>query len=242
MRFNGKDLCSVHHALSIEKEIPPGTAGHVFDMIDTKDGAIITNERLEAGEYIVRVNIVGRTAEEGWAVRELLAGWATTRGLATSELIPTHNKKRCYDAKLKSISEPEFIRGGAKVVVRFAVPRPVSRDVTQSKVSGEGGVSARIGGTYACRPCLYQTLSAAQSGLVWVKDGIPILTVKGALKAGQVVRMDVKNESLTIDGEQAEARINIAGTRWQPGWWPGAHVISSTDGGAFEMRWHNEWA
>lgn len=242
MRFNGVDLRSVHRALSIEKEIPPGTAVHAFETIDTKDGAIITDERLEAGEYIVRVNIVGRTPEEGWAVREMLAGWATTRGLKTSELIPTHNTKRCYDAKLKSISDPEFIRGGAKVAMRFAVPRPVARDVTESRASGAGGVSARIGGTYTCRPVLSQALSAAQDGLVWVMDGMPILTVKGALSAGQVVRMDVKNESLTIDGEHAEARINIDGTRWQPGWHPGAHVISSTDGGAFEMRWHNEWA
>lgn len=242
MRLNGIDLRSVHRALSIEKEIPPGTAGHELEMVNGNHGAIITGERLEAGEYIVRVNIVGRTPEEGWTVRELLAGWATAGGIQTAELIPTHNAKRCYDAKLKNISAPEFVRGGAKVVVTFALPRPVARDVMQSMASGAGSVSARIGGTYACRPVLSQTLSKAQNGLVWKMDGIPILTVKGALRAAQVVRMDVKNESLTIDGEHAESRINIAGTRWQPGWHPGAHMISSTDGGKMEMRWNNEWA
>ena len=241
MRLNGVDLRSVHRALSIEKEIPPGTAAHAFETIDTKDGAIITDERLEAGEYIVRVNIVGRTPEEGWEVRELLAGWATTQGLATFELIPTHRPSRCYDAKLKNIGDPEFVRGGARVEMRFFLPRPVMRNVNSTATAGAGGVSLRIGGTYTCRPCLSQKLSAAQDGLSWVMDGIPILTVKGALKAGQTVRMDVKNESLTIDGEHAEARINIAGTRWQPGWNPGKHVITSTDTGAFEVRWHDEW-
>lgn len=242
MRFNGVELISVHRALSIEKEIPPGTAARKTETIEGAGGEIVTEERISQGEYLVKVNIVGRTREEGEAVRELLAGWATLRGLGTAELIPTHRPQRCYDARLKSISDPEFVRGGAKVQVRFLLPRPVARDVTESRASGAGGVSAQVRGTYECRPCLSQTLSKAQDGLVWVKNGIYILTIKGALRAGQVVRMDVKNESLTIDGEHAEARINMAGTRWRPGWWPGAHVISSTDGGAMEMRWHNEWA
>ena len=242
MRFNGVDLRSVHRALSIEKEIPPGTAGRKIETIEGTGGEIVTEERLTQGEYLVKVNIVGRTREEGWAVREMLAEWASLRGLGTAELIPTHRQSRCYDARLKSISDPEFVRGGAKVDVRFLVPRPVSRDVSESKATGAGGLSAQVRGTYECRPMLSQTLSAAQDGLVWAKDGIPILTITGALSAGQVVKMDIKNESLTIDGEHAEHRINIAGTRWRPDWWPGAHAISSTDGGAMEMRWHNEWA
>ena len=241
MRFNGIDLRSVHEGLSIEKEVPPGCT-HAHETVLSMGGNVITDERLEAGEYLARVNIAGLSENEGLGIRELLTGWAYLPGLKNGELIPTHNTKRCYDARLKSISPPEFNMGFATVEVRFAVPRPVARDVTQSRASGAGGASARIGGTYTCRPVLSQTLSAAQDGLVWVMDGIPILTVKGALSAGQVVRMDVKNESLTIDGEHAEARINIAGTRWQPGWHPGAHVVSSKDGGAFEMRWHNEWA
>ena len=241
MRFNGVSLCSVHEGLSIEKEVPPGIA-HAQETVHSMGGNVITDERLEAGEYLARVNIAGWSEAEGLDIRERLTAWALTRGLATGELIPTSHPQRCYDAKLKSISNPEFMMGFAVVDVRFAVPRPVARDVTESRAGGAGGVSAQVRGTYECRPYLSQTLSAAQDGLVWVMDGIPILTVKGALSAGQVVRMDVKNESLTIDGEHAEARINMAGTRWRPGWWPGAHVISSTDGGAMEMRWHNEWA
>lgn len=240
MRFNGTDLCGVHPGMSIEREVPPGTE-NAMETIQSAGGDVITEMRLKAGEYLARVNIAGMSENEGLAIREKLTGWAYTPGLATGVLTPTHNAKRVYDAKLKSISAPEFVGGFAVLEVRFAVPRPVARDAAESTASGAGGVSVRIGGTYTCRPVLSQTLSAAQDGLVWVMDGIPILTVKGALSAGQVVRMDVKNESLTIDGEHAEARTNIAGTRWQPGWHPGAHIVSSSDDGAFEMRWKNEW-
>lgn len=241
MRFNGVELTSVHRALSIEKEIPPGTAGRKIETIEGTDGEIVTEERLTQGEYLVKVNIVGRTREEGWAVREMLAEWASVRGLGTAELIPTHRQGRCYDARLKSISDPEFVHGGTKVDVRFLVPRPVSRDVSESKATGAGTIKAQIRGSHTCRPMLSQTLGAAQDGLTWTMDGIPILTITGALNAGQVVRMDTKNESVTIDGAHAENRLNILGTRWRPGWWPGMHEIASTDGGAFEMRWHNEW-
>ena len=241
MRFNGVDLRSVHRALSIEKEIPPGTAGRKTETIEGADGEIVTEERLTQGEYLVKVNIVGKTREEGWAVRELLAGWANLRGLGTAELIPTHRPQRCYDARLKSISEPEFFHGGAKVQVRFLLPRPVARDIEQSTASGAGKMIMQIRGTYVCRPALSQTLSAAQDGLVWMMDGIPILTLDGRFEAGQRVVMDTRNESITVDGVHAESRINVLKTRWQPGWWPGRHEILSTDGGAFEARWNNEW-
>lgn len=241
MRFNGVELTSVHRALSIEKEIPPGTAARKAETIEGAHGEIVTEERLSQGEYLVRVNIVGKTREEGWAVRELLAGWASLRGIGTAELIPTHRPMRCYDARLKSISEPEFFHGGAKVQVRFLLPRPVARDVSESRATGAGKMTARVLGTYSCRPAIRQTLSAAQDGLVWTMDGMPILTLEGALRAGQTIVMDTANESLTVDGEHAEQRINVLGTRWQPGYWPGMHEIASTDGGALEMRWHNEW-
>lgn len=241
MKFNGVDPCSLHRAISIEKEIPPGTARMRIETLDGSGGPVISDERMEPGEYLVRVNIFGGTQKTGWEVRELLAGWAFTKGLETAVLIPTHAPDRCYDAKLMSISEPEFVHGGAKVEVRFLLPRPVMRSVHSSAATGAGGASVRIGGTYECRPCLSQRLSAAQDGLVWVIDGMPILTIKGALSAGQVVEMDTKNESLTIDGEHAEHRIDISGTKWRPGYWPGKHAITSTDGGLFEMRWHNEW-
>ena len=175
-------------------------------------------------------------------MRELLAAWAgSARGTATAELVPTHRPSRCYDARLKSISDPEFVRGFGKVEVRFLLPRPLARDRAKSLSSGAGSLRARIGGSYVCRPILRQTMTANRDGLVWTMDGVPILTLKGALNAGQTVIMDTATESLTIDGAHAEARINVSGTLWRPGYWPGLHEIASTDGGEMEMRWHNEW-
>lgn len=242
MRFNGKELTGVHRAISIEKEIPPGAAARKMETIETADGEIVTSERITAGEYVVRVNIVGKTMQEGWAVRELLAGYAQTDGIGTAELVPTHRPQRCYDARLKSISDPEFVHGGAKMEMRFFLPRPVARSVSESREIGAGKIRARIGGTYECRPAITQTIAAAQDGLVWKKNGVTILTIKGALSPGQVVRMDTRGESLTIDGVHAEDRLDIEHTRWRAGYLPGDHEIVSTDGGALEMRWHEEWA
>lgn len=241
MRFNGVELLSVHPALSIEKEIPPGTAGREIKTTEGTDGDIITEERLSRVEYIVRVNIVAKTRKEGWAVREMLAEWASLRTMGTAELIPTARPNRCYQARLKSISDPEFVRGGAKLVVRFLIPRPISRDITARTAGGAGRMTAHIRGSYSCRPVITQTLAGNQEGLVWTMDDIPILSVTGALRAGQTVRMDTRNASLTIDGEHAEERTNALGTKWRPGYWPGRHEIASTDSGTFEMRWHDEW-
>ena len=40
MIFNGVELRTVHRALSVEKEIPPGTAGRAQETIETADGGI----------------------------------------------------------------------------------------------------------------------------------------------------------------------------------------------------------
>lgn len=245
MRFNGVELSSVHAGLSIEREMPPASA-HALESVQSAGGDVITDGRLEAGEYIARINIAGWHEREGLDIREKLAAWAYTPGNGTGELVPTHNCRRCYDAKLRSIGAPEFTYGFAVVEVRFAVPRPVARDVTQSRASGAGGVSMRIDGSYAARPAIRQTLAAAANGLTWSMDGAPLLTITGALAAGQTIEMDVRHESLTIDGEHAESRIDVSGTRWHRRggamiWLPGAHAITSTDGGAMEARWHDEW-
>lgn len=241
MRFNGVELRSVHRALSIEKEIPPGTAARKTETIDGADGEVVSEERLTQGEYLVKVNIVARTREEGWAVRELLAEWASLPHLGTAELVPTPRPQRCYDARLKSIGDPEFIRGGAKIDVRFLLPRPVARETEQSRTSGAGSIRARIGGSYAARPVLSQTLKTAQDTLRWTMDGKPILTLTETLRAGQRVEMDTKTGALLVDGKHAEHLIDVEGTYWRPGYLPGLHEIASTDGGTIEMRWHNEW-
>lgn len=241
MRYNGVDLRSAHYALSINKEIPPGTAKRAFETVTTVDGEVITEERIESGEYIARVNIFTRDPKEAWEAREQLAKWATVIGVSTAELIPTHRANRAYDAKLLSISDPEFKRGGAVVEVRFFLPRPIAHDIYPSTATGAKSARMVIGGSYTCRPTIRQTIQTARSGLVWTFDGGALLRISGSLKAGQVVEMDTGRESLTIDGAHAETRIIFDATKWRPGFHPGAHEIASTDGGAIEARWRNEW-
>ena len=240
MKFNGIDLKDVHEGLSIEKEIPPGTAGHVIETIKTAGGEVVTDDRIEAGEYIVRVNIAGAKESDGLEIREKLAAWAFTPGVETAELIPTHAPDKCYDAKLKSISAPEFIFGFAKVEVRFLLPRPVMRG-TNLRISSGIYINTEIKGTYECRPMIRQTLNAAQNGLVWKKANVPFLTLTGQFGDGDTVIMDTAKESLTINGKHAENRIDITGTEWRPGWWPGGTAITSDAYGNMRMEWHDEW-
>lgn len=241
MRFNGKDLRDVHRALSIEKEIPPGIARREIETVQGTDGGTIAQEIIEPDEYIVRVNIVCRSADDAWDVRARLAGWAQLNRAGTAELIPTHWSGKCYDARIKSVSAPEFVRGGARVEMRFLLPRPIARDIAPSTASGAGAASPLIGGTYACRPAIAQTIKTARTGLTISMDGSPVLAITGSLNAGQRIEMDTQRESLTIDGEDAMSRINYVKSRWRPGYTPGRHELTSTDGGALEMRWHNEW-
>lgn len=241
MRFDGKDLRDAHRALSIEKEIPPGTARREIDTVSSADGEIITLERIEQDEYIVRVNIACQSADDAWDVRAKLAGWGSLQRPGTAELIPTHWKGKCYDARLKSISAPEFTRGFGKVEMRFLLPRPIARDTAPSMAGGAGTMKVMIGGTYACRPVIAQTIKTARTGVEWEMDGVVFLALTGELSAGQIVEMDTAKERLTIDGEEAMSRINYVKSKWRPGYTPGMHEIKSNDGGALEMRWHNEW-
>lgn len=241
MLFNGKDLRSVHPALSIRKEIPPGMAKRQIITIAGTDGEIVSDVIVERGDYIVRVNIAGRTEEEAWEMREKIAAWAGSSGSATAELVPTHRPTRCYDAILSDVSDPEFAPRFATVDVTFAVPRPIARSIAKGAAQGAGGMSVRIGGSSPARPVIRQTIGTAGTGLTWTMDGKDILTIGGSLSAGQIVEMDTRYERLTIDGENALARINPQKTKWRPGYAPGIHVFSSTDGGTMEMRWHDEW-
>lgn len=241
MRYNGIDPRSVHPALGIREEIPPGAAKRQIITIAGTDGEIVSDVIIEQGEYLVRMNIAGRTREEAWEARERLAAWAGSSGKQTAELIPTHRPNRCYDAILSGIGDPQFVRGFTTVDVVFTVPRPIARSVFESAASGTGGASPTIGGSSPCRPVIRQTLAADAEGVVWTMDGVKILTLGGSYTAGQVIEMDTKRESLTVDGESALSKIDPQATRWRPGYAPGRHQITSTDAGAMEMRWHDEW-
>lgn len=241
MKFNGVDPTTVHPAISVKKEIPPGMATRQNRTLAATDGEILTGKETGEGRYIVRINIAARTPAEAWEAREKLAAWAGGSGEGTNELEPTHRPERVYDAAVESISEPEFEPRFAVVDVTFLLPRPFTRSKTQSAAQGGGEVSFQIYGSSAARPVIRQVLAQDCERVTWTMDGKALLDVIGVLTAGQVIEMDTTREKLTIDGEIAMTAINPQATRWRPGFTPGPHAILSTDGGTMEMRWHEEW-
>lgn len=242
MEFNGKDLASVHRALSIEKEIPPGMAEIEYETMSGARGEIVTDRRARQATYTVRVNIAARNAEEAWNVRELLAAWMHTEDIAPRRLVPTLRKNRYYEALPRGISDPEFKRGGAVVQMEFLIPHPYAYDVNETAAFGNGSIRTRIGGSTICRPVIRQTIRDERESVSWKLDGGNLLRVLGELHPGDVIEMDLRYAKVTLNGENAIGRLNHSLTRWHPGFTPGDHRVGSSDDGAMEMRWRDEWA
>lgn len=241
MRFNGVELRQVHRALSINKEIPPGMAARNVLTVSGAGGERVVDVEYKQAEYTVIVNIACRTRDEGWRVREKLAAWATSSGRKTAELEPTHMIGRAYDAIVKEISDPEFIRGFAVVTVRFLLPRPFAHSTMEDQAEGDGKMHVRITGTAECRPVLVQTLTADVQDLLWTMDGRDMLRVLQPIRAGTRIEANFENGSLLLDGVHQEARVDAMRTTWHPGFTPGAHEIQSSGAGRLEMRWRAEW-
>lgn len=241
MRFNGVDIRDVHPALSVNMEIYPGVARRDVITVRGNSGETLAGYQQERDEAVIRVNIAGKSKAEAMEVRALLAAWAASSGEQTAQLEPTHWPGKAYDAILSEIAPPEFSRGFATVDVTFILPWPYAYDVTESRASGGGEAVCSVGGTARIWPVIEQTLSAETSGLTWSADGKPFMRIAGSLHEGAVVRADVSQGSLTVDGVHQEAMIDYTQTTWQPGLTPGRHVVTSTDRGALEARWHNVW-
>lgn len=241
MRFNGKELRAVHRAISISKEYPPGMAPREVHTVRANAGEYLAGVTEERGEYRVAVNIAARSKEEAYEVRRLLARWATSSAEATARLEPTHDRDVYYEAICSGISEPEFVFGFATVDVTFLLPRAVAIAKTPKAASGAGSVQMAIGGSGRVRPEITQTIEAEAEGLTWSANGAPFLRIEGTVAAGAVVKADFTTNALTIDGEHAESRIDYAASSWRPELWPGPHTITSSDAGAMEARWRDEW-
>lgn len=126
MKYNGIDPRTLHPGISIAKEIPPGTIASQLETLAGSTGEIIAGRTIKQAEYIVRVNIAGKSIGEAWKIRALLAGWARADDEKPRELIPTHWPEVHYDAILKEISPPEFVFGFGVIDVVFTIPRPVA--------------------------------------------------------------------------------------------------------------------
>lgn len=241
MRYNGVDVTTVHRALSVAKEIPPGMPDRENDMIQGRGGEWLAGVRMQRGQYVVRVNVAAKTREEAWEARAQLAAWAMSSGEGTAMLEPTLWPGKAYDAIVNAIEPPEFKPRFAVIKVTFDVPRPVAYDVIESRSSGSDSMSMIIDGTAYARPVIQQTMKSAASVLTWALDDQIFLTMRGTLAAGSVVEADLKNGSVTINGVHREETVDYTGTEWKPGFTPGRHMVTSSDAGVMNARWHNEW-
>lgn len=242
MRFCGVELTQVHPAIRIAAEIPPGMPEREIEGVQGSEGETVAGYTVQRGEYTVRVGIACRTKQEAWRVRALLAAWATASGQGTGELEPTHWPGVAYDAIVQEITPPEFKFGFATVEVVFCLPRPLAHDIAADTAMGDGRVTLGIGGSASCRPVIAQTLKGTRAdGLTWTFDGAPLLRVTGSLSAGQIVEVDFGTGSLMVDGQHAEARIDMTQTDFFPGFAPGRHEVASADAGAMRARWRCEW-
>lgn len=242
MRFNGVDIKSVHKAISINKEIPPGMPARDLRTVLSARGEILTDVEHKQAEYTIKVNIAGRDKLMAWDVRKLLAAWATSSGNKTAILEPTHWPGIAYDAIAKTIEPPEFVFGFATLKVTFALLEPVAYELIPSIAKGNRETTMHIGGSWRTEPQIIFTASAAADGMTLKLDGNRFLKIKGSIAAGDVITADTKEGGLTINGKHAESRIDYTGTEWRPGFDPGIHKLTASAAGTVEARWSNRWA
>lgn len=240
MRFNGVDIHDIHRAISINKEIPPGMPRREIHTVRGNAREHLGGMTQERDEYIVRVNIAGKNADEAWSVREKLAAWAMSSRETTALLEPTHRKGVGYDAIVSSIAAPEFKKGFATVDVVFLLPDPVARDIAPMRASGSNEISMQIGGTAETRPILTITPAASVSNPTYSLDGKAFFALTGTIAAGTEIEIDFGEGRVRIGGTDSNDRINFKDSDWRPGFFPGAHKLTCP-GSRIEARWHNRW-
>lgn len=55
------------------------------------------------------------------------------------------------------------------------------------------------------------------------------------------MKVNFNDGSVLLGTAHVESRLNVQATKWHPGFLPGYHTIASSDGGALDVRWNNEW-
>lgn len=243
MRFCGVDPTTLHKAISIAKEIPPGMVKRNIYRVRGNRGDVVGGVEEESDEYIVRVNIAGSDAREAWAVRAMLAGWACAGGKQGARLEPTHWPGVYYDAICSHIDPPEFKPRFVTVEVAFLLPSGEAMSLAERERSGTNeGTQIRIGGTRNAHMRLLLTMSKAASGVSIAMDGVNIAGVTSDVKAGDEIEFDFAAGSLTINGAHAESRIDVLRTDWLAEFAPGAHTITASAAAGVKARWREAWA
>lgn len=241
MRYNGIDPRTLHSAIGIAKEIPPGISGREVVTVRGNAAEHYAGIEKQRSEYRVKVNIAAKSPEEAWRVRALLARWAAGNG-RPAPLEPGKWTGMAYDAVVKSVGAPEFVRGFATVEIVFVLPDGAAYEIRISRASGTGGNTHMfVDGSETARPVISQKMNGASDRLTWSLNGAPLLMLNRTVNSGSTVEMDLQNSSLTIDGVHAEEDADWTATEWQPAFMPGKHTISSSNSGEMQVRWHNRW-
>lgn len=241
MRYNGVDVLTVHPAISIAKEIPPGIAERELRTFAVRDGERLVGADVQPAEYKAKINIAAKSRAEAWQVRSLLAAWATSAGDSVAQLIPTHWPQVAYDAICTEVEAPEFVFSHGVVELTFALPCPYAYELTPTTASGTTSLQMMVGGSAPARPVITFTPSAQIDGLNLILDGAVFLSVGGTIASGTAVELDTGAWSLLISGNHAENRIIYTESGKWPDFGPGTHTLTANRTGTIKARWHNRW-
>lgn len=244
MRFNGVDPCTLHRGISIAREILPGMAPRAVETVRGAGAETLAGVEDERGEYRLILNVAGKSKDEAYEIRALIAKWARSSGETCARIEPTHWHGMAYDGIVEKISDPEFVFGFGTIEVLFLLPDARAYEVAASSAYGStGSMRMMISGSDATAPVITQTIKDETEQLVWQLDGTVFFVVsQGTLLPGQIVEADFGTGSMTVDGVHAEHLIDYTQSRWKPGFDPGIHRITSSDSGTMSARWHNRWA
>lgn len=250
MKFNGVDPRTLHPRISIAKEIPPGTVTSQLETLSGSTGEIVVGRTIQQGEYIVRMNIAGKTWSEAWEIRQLIAGWARGTDAQTCELIPTHWPAVHYDALLKEITPPEFVKGKAVIDVIFAVPRPIAVSNTERTTANNtsGLIKPVIGGTSHARPVItgYCKGSTGFDVSVGTKKYVGLT---GDFAEGEYVEISTNPPQVRIRSVDevwaiANDRVDYTVTDFQgmaEAFAPGERTIMCPQASQVRVSWRDEW-
>lgn len=240
MRFNGVDLMTVHPAISRSQEFPPGMAKRNITTVETSRREIVAGVSMAQDEYTVRVNIAGRTYAEAMQAREKLAAWAASSGKQTAWLEPTHAHGRAYRAIVKSVGRIEKRFG--TVDVTFLLADPVQYEtMLQSHQATNSVLVFHVSGSADIEPEISFTASEAAESLKIMHNGAPLISMDGAIAAGDTVEIALETGALTVNGEHAENRIVYTETDFDAEFEPGRHELTASCGGTLKARWRNAW-
>lgn len=243
MRFNEVDPTTVHSAISISKEIPPGAPARDIATIETASGEMVANVTTTQDEFVVRVNIAAKTYDEAMEAREKLAAWAMSSGKQEAELEPTHMPGKAYKAIFKRMGRIETRFGVVDVV--FMLPTPVLHSKTRRTATNDGfgyNVTIEPYGTAPSPFFVELVLAEAAEGLEFDLDGTVFAAFTGSFAAGDRVSFNTETGEALINFYDKGNRLDFVNTNPDMEIEPGTiQSIASSAQGTITVRWRDQW-